>query len=185
MVEYPPIHRVYPHLVMLCEGGDIPKRLHILRFIQWLGLHLGLPRGTSSTSLRSRKRSKSNTFKAALYLSRYFRPALNIPRSRVTYSLLLYHTTYKWCHLQGRYRSYDRSIPLLEASAHIVPSYPRSYESARVARSSSTRNILVYSSLHHPIWKLKAFLATLLLGFSRVLRIRKRPIKCLFLFQGI
>ena len=33
------------------------------------------------------------------------------------------------------------------ASAHTDPSYPRSYESVRVARSPSTRNILVYSSL--------------------------------------
>ena len=93
----------------------------------------------------------------------YFGPALNIPRSHVPYSLFLSHTTYRWCHLQGWYQSYDRSIPLSVASAHIAPSNP---QSARIARSSR-RNILVYSSLHRPIWKLKAFLATSLLRFFR------------------
>ena len=52
MVNYPCIHPVAPHLVMLCEDGNIPKRLHILRFTHWLGLCLGVPRGDLVNQLK-------------------------------------------------------------------------------------------------------------------------------------
>ena len=52
MVDYPRIHPVCPHLVMLREDGNIPKRLHIFRFIQWLGLCLGVSRGDLVNQLK-------------------------------------------------------------------------------------------------------------------------------------
>ena len=84
MVDYPLIHPFCPHLFMLCEDGNIPKRLQILRFIQWLGLYLRVPQGTLLTSLRSRK---YNTFKPALCLSGYLlwasaeHPMIKCPRT--------------------------------------------------------------------------------------------------------
>lgn len=52
MVDYPRIHPVCPHFVMRCDDVNIPKRLYILRFIQWLGSILEYYEGTSSNQLK-------------------------------------------------------------------------------------------------------------------------------------
>lgn len=108
MVDYPRIHPVCPHFVMRCDDVNIPKRLYILRFIQWLGSILEYYEGTSSNQLKVSKKLKVQHFKAALCHSDiYFGPVLNIPRSRVLLLLFFSLTTYNWRHMQEWYRFHD------------------------------------------------------------------------------